>query len=122
MSAAATPPIADNRRCRPTRGGWYSSRVIIASRHSDRAAGEVDMRSRVLVKKLGCRAFGWLWLLLAPMAAQSMSQQLETFDIATFVRPLGWNRTESNGILLLQDQKMLQGRGVFCQIYLFPSQ
>jgi hypothetical protein len=80
------------------------------------------MRSRVLVRKLDCRAFGWLWLLLAPMTAQSMSQQLETFDIASFVRPPGWNRTESNGILLLQDHKMLQGRGVFCQIYLFPSQ
>jgi len=80
------------------------------------------MRSPGLASKLDCRAFGWLFLLLLPMAAQTMSPQLETFDIATFIRPPGWNRTESNGILLLQDHKMLQGRGVFCQIYLFPSQ
>lgn len=50
-----------------------------------------------------------------------MSAQVETFDIATFVRPRGWSRAESNGILVLQDRKVIEGRVTFCQIYLFPS-
>ena len=60
-------------------------------------------------------------LLIALTSAQVLSAQTESFDIATFVRPSGWSRTESNGILVLQDRKSVQGRIEFCQIYLFPS-
>ena len=63
-----------------------------------------------------------LSLLIAFAWGQSMFAQTETFDIATFVRPAGWSRAESNGILVLQDRKRVQGRVEFCQIYLFPSQ
>ena len=60
-------------------------------------------------------------LLIALTSAQVLSAQTESFDIATFVRPPGWSRAESNGILVLQDRKSVQGRIDFCQIYLFPS-
>jgi hypothetical protein len=76
------------------------------------------MRSLVLLPALLVLAL----LLLAPTASWTQSPQLETFDIATFVPPAGWNRAEANGILLLQDRRILQGRAIFCQIYLFPSQ
>ena len=46
---------------------------------------------------------------------------VETFDIATFIRPPGWSRKDTNGVLLLEDQKVVQGRLIFCQIYVFPS-
>jgi hypothetical protein len=60
-------------------------------------------------------------LLIALTSAQVLSAQTESFDIATFVRPPGWSRAESNGILVIQDRKSVQGRIEFCQIYLFPS-
>jgi hypothetical protein len=47
--------------------------------------------------------------------------QTETFDIVTFIRPAGWTRTETNGILLLETRRQLSGRVEFCQIYIFPS-
>src|SRR4051794_723707 len=51
----------------------------------------------------------------------TMPAQTETFDISTFVRPAGWNRSESNGVLILQDRKSVAGGVQFCQIYLFPN-
>lgn len=60
-------------------------------------------------------------LLIALISVQILFAQTESFDIATFVRPPGWSRSESNGILVLQDRKSTQGRIEFCQIYLFPS-
>ncbi len=60
-------------------------------------------------------------LLIALTAVQILFAQTETFDIATFVRPPGWSRSESNGILVLQVSKSTHGRMEFCQIYLFPS-
>ena len=54
-------------------------------------------------------------------AAFNLVPRVETFDIATFVPPQGWGRTESNGVLMLQDSKTVQGRPVFCQIFLYPS-
>lgn len=61
-----------------------------------------------------------LWIALA--LVQTGFAQTETFDIATFVPPKGWSRTQTNGVLVLQDRKTIQGRVEFCQIYLFPSQ
>jgi hypothetical protein len=54
--------------------------------------------------------------------AQPAFGQTQTFDIATFVSPRGWSQTQSNGILIVQDHRTVQGRVQFCQIYLFPSQ
>src|SRR3954468_15337459 len=51
----------------------------------------------------------------------TMPTQTETFDISSFVRPAGWTRSESNGVLILQDRKSVAGRVQFCQIYLFPN-
>src|ERR1700744_4038577 len=61
-------------------------------------------------------------LLISLGLAQSGFGQTETFDIATFVLPRGWSQTQSNGILIVQDHRTVQGRVQFCQIYLFPSQ
>jgi len=61
-----------------------------------------------------------LWCSLT--LAQTMAGQTQTFDIATFVPPRRWSQSVTNGVLLLQDRKTIQGRTQFCQIYLFPSQ
>ncbi len=42
--------------------------------------------------------------------------------MATFVPPKGWQRIDSNGIVLFQHSKTNNGRTSFCQIFLFPSQ
>jgi hypothetical protein len=48
--------------------------------------------------------------------------QTESFDIATFVAPKGWQRLESNGALVFQDYRPTEnGRTMFCQIVIFPS-
>ena len=47
--------------------------------------------------------------------------QTETFDIATFVPPKGWQRSDSNGTVLFQDVKNNNGQTSFCLIYLYPS-
>lgn len=58
---------------------------------------------------------------VAMATVPAMYAQVQTFDIATFIPPRGWSHTESNGALLLQDRKTVQGRVEFCQIYLFAS-
>jgi len=60
-------------------------------------------------------------LLIVLILAPALYAQTETFDIATFVRPAGWIRAESNGILVLGTRRKVLGRVEFCQIYLFPS-
>jgi hypothetical protein len=47
--------------------------------------------------------------------------QSETFDIATFTRPAGWQRADSNGIVIIYDHKTANGQTSFCQVFLFPS-
>jgi hypothetical protein len=47
--------------------------------------------------------------------------QTETFDIASFVAPKGWQRIDTNGVLAFIDSKTSNGLTSFCQIYLFPS-
>jgi hypothetical protein len=60
-------------------------------------------------------------LLIALTSVQMLCAQTEFFDIDRFVRPSGWSRAESSGIVVLQDRKKVQGSTEFCQIYLFPS-
>lgn len=52
---------------------------------------------------------------------QSLCAQTQNFDIASFIPPAGFSRTDSNGILILQDRRNVRGRQEFCQIYLFQS-
>jgi len=47
--------------------------------------------------------------------------QTETFDIATFTPPVGWQRVDSNGMVLFHDYKTANGLNSFCQIFLYPS-
>ena len=47
--------------------------------------------------------------------------QTETFDIATFTAPTGWQRLDSNGMILFHDYKTANGLNSFCQIFLYPS-
>lgn len=49
------------------------------------------------------------------------SGQNESFDIATFTAPTGWQRIDSNGMILFHDYKTANGLNSFCQIYLYPS-
>ena len=64
---------------------------------------------------------GVLLLAAALGLVQTVAGQTESFDIATFVAPHGWSRTEQNGILILQQRKAVLRRMEFCQIYFFPS-
>lgn len=47
--------------------------------------------------------------------------QTETFDFATFVPPKGWDRIDSNGIILFQHSKPVNDATTFCQIFLYPG-
>ena len=47
--------------------------------------------------------------------------QTEKFDIATFSPPSGWQRSDSNGVLIFHDYKTKNNLTSFCQIVLFPS-
>lgn len=53
--------------------------------------------------------------------ALSSFSQTETFDIATFSPPAGWQRIDSNGMILFHDYKTANGLNSFCQIFLYPS-
>jgi hypothetical protein len=61
-------------------------------------------------------------LIAGIISAISVYSQKEKFDIATFIPPKGWQRIDSNGVLLFQNMKTTNGRTSFCQIFLFPSQ
>ena len=60
-------------------------------------------------------------LLFAFALVPVMSAQTETFDIVSFVRPAGFNRTEPDGILLLQNNREIAGLVQNCQIFIFPA-
>src|SRR5689334_13084390 len=47
--------------------------------------------------------------------------QTESFDIASFTAPSGWQRLDSNGKLGFFDARSVNGATHFCQILLFPS-
>jgi hypothetical protein len=55
------------------------------------------------------------------ISTSSLNAQKETFDIASFVRPNGWQRLDTNGVTLLYHSKTNNGVTDFCQIFLFPS-
>src|SRR5215475_5359223 len=60
-------------------------------------------------------------VLLVLAFTRSAFGQVQAFDVAAFVAPRGWNRTESPGFALLQDSGMRNGHLVNCQIYVFAS-
>jgi len=47
--------------------------------------------------------------------------QTEKFDLASFQRPKGWQRLDTNGVVMLYHSKTGNGVTAFCQIYLIPS-
>src|SRR5258705_7471955 len=47
--------------------------------------------------------------------------QTETFDIATFTPPTGWQRIDSMGIVAFLNSKTTNGLTSFCQLFLYPS-
>ena len=60
-------------------------------------------------------------LMAAIISTSLLNAQTETFDIATFKRPNGWQRLDTNGVALLYHSKTNNGLTDFCQIFLFPS-
>jgi len=60
-------------------------------------------------------------LMAIVFSTTSLIAQKETFDIATFTRPKGWQRLDTNGVTLLYHSKTNNGLTDFCQIFLFPS-
>jgi hypothetical protein len=52
--------------------------------------------------------------------SQSFSQT-EKFDIASFIPPQGWQRLDSNGLIVFHDYKTKNNLTSFGQIILFPS-
>jgi hypothetical protein len=60
------------------------------------------------------------FLAIALLLTKAASAQVESFDIATFVRPSHWIRADSNGIAVLQNGKT-SVQGPVCRIFLFPS-
>lgn len=60
-------------------------------------------------------------VLIVAAFTRSAFGQAQAFDIATFVAPAGWTRTESPGFALLQGSGLRNGRAVNCQIYVFVS-
>jgi hypothetical protein len=51
---------------------------------------------------------------------QAYSQK-QKFDIASFTAPQGWQRMDSNGIVLFMDSKTANDLTSFCQIFIYPS-
>jgi hypothetical protein len=62
-----------------------------------------------------------VFALLLLTFTRSAFGQTQAFDVATFVAPRGWTRTESPGFALLQGSGMRNGRPINCQIYVFVS-
>jgi len=61
-------------------------------------------------------------LVIATVISTTLLQaQKETFDIASFIRPKGWERLDTNGMTMLYHSKTNNGLTSFCQIFLFPS-
>lgn len=50
-----------------------------------------------------------------------MHAQTQTFDIASFSAPEGWQRTDSTGIISFHDARTSNGLTSFCQISLYSS-
>ncbi|HZE85924.1 MAG TPA: hypothetical protein VE035_16510, partial [Puia sp.] len=64
----------------------------------------------------------FLFLAALSLSAMAFSQK-EIFDLASFTPPRGWQRIDSNGIILFQKANTSNGQLTrFAQIFLFPSQ
>ncbi len=64
--------------------------------------------------KTGC-------LLLTLAVARTVSAQAGAFDVATFVPPAGWTRSESAGLVSFQTSGVRDGRPIGCQLFVFAS-
>ncbi len=60
-------------------------------------------------------------MMISLVSVISLHAQTETFDIASFIAPKGWQRLDSNGKLGFFDAKEMNGATKFCQILLYPS-
>lgn len=61
----------------------------------------------------------WLAAFSFPLAASFA--QTQKFDIATFIPPLNWQRTDTNGTVSFFNSKKINGQTSFCQIILYAS-
>ena len=63
----------------------------------------------------------YLALVVTMVITMSLAAQTDSFDIATFKSPKGWQRTDSNGVLLFHDYRTKNNLISFCQIFIYPS-
>ena len=57
----------------------------------------------------------------AVLSGLNLQAQSEKFDIASFNPPKGWQRIDSNGMILFHNYVTNNGLTSFCQIFLYPS-
>ena len=62
-----------------------------------------------------------LFPLITAFVFTNAFSQTETFDIATFIRPQGWQRIDSNGTVAFFNSTTSNGLTSFCQVFLYPS-
>src|SRR4030095_892588 len=60
-------------------------------------------------------------VLFAALGGLKLQAQAEKFDIASFDPPKGWQRIDSNGMIVFHNYITNNGLTSFCQIYLYPS-
>lgn len=53
--------------------------------------------------------------------ASRATGQKQSFDIARFVPPSGWQRIDSNGMVMFANSRTINNKISFCQIFLCPS-
>jgi hypothetical protein len=63
----------------------------------------------------------YLALLITAVVAMPLAAQKSKFDIATFTPPTGWQRADTNGILMFHDYRTRNNLTSFCQLFIFPS-
>src|SRR5688572_16812337 len=63
----------------------------------------------------------YLALVITSVITMGLAAQTDSFDIATFKAPKGWQRVDSNGVLLFHDYRTQNNLTSFCQIFVFPS-
>ena len=60
-------------------------------------------------------------LLIYLLATLTAFNQTETFDLARFTPPVGWTRSDSNGVRIYFHAKSENNLTNFCQLILYPS-
>jgi hypothetical protein len=81
-------------------------------------------RFNYLIKKMTIKILNMKKIflqLIMVFSIMNVFAQTETFDIATFTPPQGWQRIDSNGAVLFHDYRAENGLTSFCQIFLYPS-